>query len=100
MLVEQYPTDKRFEDLLGYIPELSVELKKIEEARQTKPVGSTPRTTDETDKASGTPADPAKAKVKSAERVLQIVDAQFKVGRVPTPLKSHISLWTGTTMPR
>jgi len=31
MLVEQYPTDKRFEDLLGYIPELSGELKKIDE---------------------------------------------------------------------
>jgi len=31
MLVEQYPTDKRFEELLGYIPELSVELKKIDE---------------------------------------------------------------------
>jgi len=31
MLVEQYPTDKRFEDLLGYVPELSVGLKKIDE---------------------------------------------------------------------
>lgn len=31
MLVEHYPTDKRFEDLLGYIPELSAELKKIDE---------------------------------------------------------------------
>ena len=31
MLVEQYSTDKRFEDLLGYVPELSVELKKIDE---------------------------------------------------------------------
>ncbi|MDQ3004146.1 MAG: ISNCY family transposase [Chloroflexota bacterium] len=29
MLVEHYPTDKRFEELLGYIPELSPELKKI-----------------------------------------------------------------------
>jgi IS5 family transposase len=29
MLVEHYPTDKRFEELLGYFPELSVELKKI-----------------------------------------------------------------------
>jgi IS5 family transposase len=31
MLVEHYPTDKRFEDLLGYLPELSPELKKIDE---------------------------------------------------------------------
>jgi IS5 family transposase len=31
MLVEQYPTDKRFEDLLGTLPELSPELKKIDE---------------------------------------------------------------------
>lgn len=31
MLVEHYPTDKRFEDLLGYFPELSPELKKIDE---------------------------------------------------------------------
>jgi transposase, IS5 family len=31
MLVEQYPTDKRFEELLGYIPELSPELRKIDE---------------------------------------------------------------------
>lgn len=30
MLVEHYPTDKRFEDLLGYVPELSSELKKID----------------------------------------------------------------------
>ena len=30
MLVEHYPTDKRFEDLLGYFPELSPELKKID----------------------------------------------------------------------
>jgi IS5 family transposase len=30
MLVEHYPTDKRFEELLGYFPELSVELKKID----------------------------------------------------------------------
>jgi len=30
MLVEHYPTDKRFEDLLGYFPELSSELKKID----------------------------------------------------------------------
>jgi transposase, IS5 family len=30
MLVEQYPTDKRFEDLLGYFPELSPELKKMD----------------------------------------------------------------------
>jgi transposase, IS5 family len=30
MLVEQYPTDKRFEELLRYIPELSPELKKID----------------------------------------------------------------------
>jgi transposase, IS5 family len=30
MLVEQYPTDKRFEDLLRYFPELSPELKKID----------------------------------------------------------------------
>jgi IS5 family transposase len=29
MLVEHYPTDKRFEDLLGYLAELSAELKKI-----------------------------------------------------------------------
>jgi IS5 family transposase len=29
MLVEHYPTDKRFEELLGYVPELSPELKKI-----------------------------------------------------------------------
>jgi transposase, IS5 family len=29
MLVEHYPTDKRFEELLGYFPELSPELKKI-----------------------------------------------------------------------
>jgi IS5 family transposase len=31
MLVEQYPIDKRFEELLGYLPELSSELKKIDE---------------------------------------------------------------------
>jgi len=31
MLVEHYPTDKRFEELLGYLPELSPELKKIDE---------------------------------------------------------------------
>jgi len=31
MLVEHYPTDKRFEELLGYLPELSSELKKIDE---------------------------------------------------------------------
>jgi IS5 family transposase len=30
MLVEHYPTDKRFEALLGYVPELSPELKKID----------------------------------------------------------------------
>ena len=30
MLVEHYPTDKRFEELLGYFPELSVELQKID----------------------------------------------------------------------
>jgi len=30
MLVEHYPTDKRFEDLLRYFPELSPELKQIE----------------------------------------------------------------------
>jgi len=30
MLVEHYPNDKRFEDLLRYFPELSVELKKID----------------------------------------------------------------------
>ena len=30
MLVEHYPTDKRFEELLGYFPELSLELKKID----------------------------------------------------------------------
>ena len=30
MLVEPYPTDKRFEELLGYVPELSPELKKID----------------------------------------------------------------------
>lgn len=30
MLVEHYPTDKRFEELLGYFPEVSVELKKID----------------------------------------------------------------------
>jgi IS5 family transposase len=30
MLVEQYPIDKRFEELLGYFPELSPELKKID----------------------------------------------------------------------
>jgi len=30
MLVEHYPTDKRFEELLGYLPELSPELKKID----------------------------------------------------------------------
>lgn len=30
MLVEHYPTDKRFEDLLRYFPELSPELKKID----------------------------------------------------------------------
>jgi IS5 family transposase len=29
MLVEHYPTDKRFEELLGYFPELSPELKKM-----------------------------------------------------------------------
>jgi transposase, IS5 family len=31
MLVEHYPTDKQFEDLLGYFPELSAELKKIDQ---------------------------------------------------------------------
>jgi IS5 family transposase len=31
MLVEHYPTDKRFADLLGYLPEHSPELKKIDE---------------------------------------------------------------------
>ena len=31
MLIEQYPTDKRFEELLGYIPELSPRLRKIDE---------------------------------------------------------------------
>src|SRR5512141_2288136 len=31
MLVVHYPTDKRFADLLGYLPELSPELKKIDE---------------------------------------------------------------------
>jgi IS5 family transposase len=30
MLVEHYPTDKRFEELVGYLPELSPELKKID----------------------------------------------------------------------
>jgi IS5 family transposase len=30
MLVEHYPTDKHFEELLGYLPELSPELKKID----------------------------------------------------------------------
>jgi len=30
MLVEHYPTDKRFEELLGYLPELSPDLKKID----------------------------------------------------------------------
>ncbi len=30
MLVEHYPIDKRFEELLGYFPELSPELKKID----------------------------------------------------------------------
>ena len=30
MLVEHYPTDKRFEDLLRYFPEISPELKKID----------------------------------------------------------------------
>jgi transposase, IS5 family len=30
MLVENYPTDKRFEELLGYLPEPSPELKKID----------------------------------------------------------------------
>jgi transposase, IS5 family len=30
MLVEHYPTDKRFEELLGYFPEFSAELKKID----------------------------------------------------------------------
>jgi IS5 family transposase len=30
MLVEHYPTDKRFEEILGYLPELSPELKKID----------------------------------------------------------------------
>jgi IS5 family transposase len=30
MLVEQYPTDKRFEEILGYIPELSPALRKID----------------------------------------------------------------------
>lgn len=30
MLIEQYPTDKRFEDLLRYFPELSMELQKID----------------------------------------------------------------------
>jgi len=31
MLVEQYPTDKRFEELLGYVPEIWPELRKIDE---------------------------------------------------------------------
>ncbi len=31
MLVEHYPTDKRFEELLGYVPEISPELRKIDE---------------------------------------------------------------------
>ena len=31
MLVEHYPTDKRFEQLLGYMPELSPALRKIDE---------------------------------------------------------------------
>jgi len=31
MLVEQYPTDKRFEELLGYLPELSPALRKLDE---------------------------------------------------------------------
>ena len=31
MLVEQYPIDKRFEELLGYIPELSPAMRKIDE---------------------------------------------------------------------
>jgi Transposase and inactivated derivatives, IS5 family len=31
MLVEHHPTDKRFEELLGYIPELSPALRKIDE---------------------------------------------------------------------
>ena len=31
MLVEHYPSDKRFEELLGYIPELSPALRKIDE---------------------------------------------------------------------
>src|SRR5512146_882656 len=31
MLVEQYPIDKRFEELLGYLPELSPALRKIDE---------------------------------------------------------------------
>ena len=30
MLREHYPTDKRFEELLGYVPELSPELTKID----------------------------------------------------------------------
>jgi transposase, IS5 family len=30
MLVEHYPTDKQFEELLGYLPDLSPELKKID----------------------------------------------------------------------
>jgi IS5 family transposase len=30
MLVEHYPTDKRFEELLGYLPELARDLKKID----------------------------------------------------------------------
>jgi IS5 family transposase len=30
MLVEHYPTDKRFEDLLRYFPEVAPELKKID----------------------------------------------------------------------
>ncbi len=31
MLVEQYPTDKRFAELLGYVPEISPELRKMDE---------------------------------------------------------------------
>src|SRR5574338_760512 len=30
MLVEHYPTDKRFEELLGYLPELARDLRKID----------------------------------------------------------------------
>ena len=38
MLVEHYPTDKRFEDLLRYFPELAPELKKIDAYLQDEKV--------------------------------------------------------------